>query len=92
MNGVSAVQPGDEVTRLQAMFHASALSTNERVSSVLRSPNGFIPKRGLPPEDQQVSSVFYDDHLVWSDSIGDTVQNYFGRPMTELKDLRKEIA
>lgn len=93
MNGIAAVQEGDNVTRLQAMFRASALSTNERVVSVLRTPGGFMPKRGIPPvgEEHKVSSVFFDDHLVYSDSVGDLVQNYFGRPMDSLDGLRKEL-
>lgn len=93
MNGIAAVQEGDNVTRLQAMFRASALSTNERVASVLRTPGGFMPKRHLPPagEEHKVSSVFFDDHLVYSDSVGDLVQNYFGRPMVSVEDLRREL-
>lgn len=93
MNGIAAVQEGDNVTRLQAMFRASALSTNERAASVIRSPDGFRPKRGIPPagEEHLVSSVFFDDHLVYSDSVGDLVQNYFGRPMVSVEDLRREL-
>lgn len=100
-----AIQEGDTVTRLQAMYRASALSgCGSKIAGVKRAPEGFIPVRValadlVPAADgshsqlaASYSSLFYDDHLIWSDSPGDTLQNYFGRPCHDIEDAVFEIA
>jgi hypothetical protein len=83
------------LTKRQVFFRASRASANQNYAVVIMDAASlrwlWFRRPWTPEEQPHVRAVFYDDHLVWSASASDTVQNVFGSATMTLDMIGAEM-